>query len=326
MRGINSTKMKQTYNSLIDEYLVLTMARSIRRHWLMLGNLTSMRVPYKRIKFVVGMDATGYSNMQAVADAAEADGYPFLHQFAVGLKSAYVQQSAGNVALFWSWAKTLQYIQRSGKTCVLSWDDRFLMLPFDRLEAVIKELVARDEEFYALQLRLRAPDDHIKALRYTAKNPRAVRSHVAESDNFYATVYGRVPSYYALLLDDGFLGYDETMVLSPKGAAWLLQKMLSMEDATESFADFTFQETLDVPLTAKNTDALQRSRLNNDNWLCWGLKKEIAVALEDGKGLYHPRHPSYTFIDEPLSHGSDVEWNVQPDDVEFPQKIQFMEL
>ena len=232
----------------------MTLPRSVRRHHMMFGNLLSMRVPEDKIKFVVGKDGNDYDNMQAVADAAKDDGYPFLEQFGVGMEGAYVKQSKGNMALFWGWAKTLKYISESGKICLLSWDDRFLMIPFPILEKIVYELYAGKPIFYAFQLRLRSPREHLELLGYSQMRPRDVDEITVEAnllddeshkDLFYGTIYGTVHSYYDLFLKKGLLGYDETMVLSPDGAKWLLKQMLTMAELKDELIGFTFQETIE---------------------------------------------------------------------------------
>lgn len=302
--------MKEIFS--IDKYVIVTLPRSIRRQYLMIGNLVAMGVKYEDIVFYPAVDARDYSyDMQLVAKAAAADGCMFLSQFALGIRSRDVKQSAGNIALFWTWAKVLRQIMDSGKTVLLSWDDRFLMVPFHQLENHISDLYQRHEPFYLAQLRLR--DYNILDLcgheEFSLPWHEEKKHTTTYLSVFDALVGASFPNSNELLFQQGIFGYDETMVLSPEGAAWLLEQMLGMEDYTAALREWQYREGEDEGLTTENLDPEMRSRLNNDNWLCWGIRDAIGQALEDGKGIYSPRHHTFRFVDEILLSGSDVMWD-----------------
>ena len=111
----------------------------------------------------------------------------------------------------------------------------------------------------------------------------------------------------------GFLGMMRPMVLSPEGAAWLLSQMLNMKDLTSELALWKDPLGDSDTLSEETLDAKMRSRINNDNWLCWGLREAVATAVSEGKGIYTLRHYSFKFIDEILYSGSDVMWGVRCD-------------
>lgn len=302
---------KLNYNSLIDEYAIITIPRSIRRQYLMLGNLMTMRVPYEKIMFYAGADAKDYNHkIETVADAAIEDGYDFLRQFSVGLKDKYIKQSAGNLALFWNWVRILKHIYINDITCVLSWDDRFLQVPYDILEEIVAELYSREEEFLFLQMHLRGPKIALGLCGHTEKKQ--------SSKIFYNTINSRVDSYYDLFLQKGIFGYDETMVITPAGANFLFNIMVNMEDLTKEVRDHKFAH-LD-PTTEEELERKYRSRLNNDNYLCWGTKLHIEEALSQNKGIYSPKHTTYTFVNEPIDNGSDVVWQADYDTTSVPPR------
>ena len=300
MNLTTSTTKKHNSDTLINKYVVVTLARSVRRQVLMMGNLITMDVPYEKIVFYPSIDARDYSfTMEKIADAAAADGFDFLHQFALGIKSKYVKQSSGNVALFWGWLKLLEKISRGHDVYIIVWDDRFLRVPFLVLDEIVTELYTRTEPFYLLQLRLRGIQDHLSLAGHKedAQDPRI----------FTRLIQTRVDSYYNTFFKKGMFGYDESFALSPAGAAWFLDVMRNMEDRTDALKAWDTSET-DETLTEKSFNPELLSRINNDNYLCWGMKDEIADAVAADKGVYCPRHSTYNFVHEPLESGSDVVW------------------
>ena len=313
---------------MIDRYIILTIPRSVKRHWAMIGGAAAMRVPEDKLFFYAGVSAENYQNdMKEVAKAASAEGYTFLNQFAIGLKSAWVQQSAGNVALFWNWARILEWIAASGETVLLTWDDRILTVPFSILEKVVSELYSRPEPFYIFQLRLRAGWDHLQQVgRMEYKQNDSVP---LETDFFIRSVYADIENYHAAYLQNGLLGYDESMVFSPRGASWLLEQMFLMEDLTDELVDFQFKDIELRETTPETLEARQRSRLNNDNWLWYGNLESVKKALSDRKGLYCPKRIGYAFIDEPLQMGTNVHWNteiLETYGIEKQASVKFMEI
>ena len=308
----------------IDKYILMTMPRSIKRQWYALGNATAMGVPFDRIRFFPGHDAEDYDmNMTRIADAAADDGYPFLRQFAIGFKGAHIQQSAGNVALFWNWARLLDWISNCDELCIVLWDDRMLKVPFMLLENVVAELYTRPEDFLIFQLRLRSNFAHLNAVG--KDNFKVTDDLQAENEFFETSIHARIPSYFSAYLDKGLLGWDESMVISPWGAEWLLQQMHDMEDITELLKDFQFDEQPHHMISAENLQPLQRSRLNNDNWLWHGTQDAVKQALRNNKGLYHPRRIGYAFAAEPLDLGSNVHWNIDAEwNVDPKAHIRFL--
>ena len=302
-------------NKQIDKYIIITIPRSIKRQWSCLGGNVRAGVPEERIHFFFGQDAKDYDNdMARVAEAAADDGYPFLRQFALGLESTYVNQTAGNVALFWNWARLLTEISQAGHTCVILWDDRILNIEHNTLERMVAELRMRYEDFYILQLRLRAGAEHLKAVNH----PNYVdieQNKETESDRcmFSSAIKSPILSYYGAFMTMGLWGFDESMVLSPAGANWLLKMMMETEDLTDYLNKFDASQ-LEVEIEhikPEDVSGEYRSRLNNDNWLYCAphLRQGIKAALADRRGLYSPRKIGYEFVNEPFNMGTDVHWH-----------------
>lgn len=292
----------------IDRYLILSIPRNIKRQWAVLMGAAAMGVPYEIIRFARGEDAKDYAGMESIAKAAAKDGYPFLNQFAIGQSETYVRQSAGNVALFWSWARVLKKIAESGMCTLLTWDDRIPRIPFVNIEQILKQLYKKPN-FYIWQLRLRSPIVHLAAggrPEYDIENWEEESRRDAYFFQNCSHNIGNLEQYVDAFLQEGLLGYDETMVLSPRGAEWLLKEMMTMEDRTEELRSFEFPD-VDGCYTEETIVPRMRSRLNNDNWLCWGL--DTTEAESAGAKFYTPRKIGYEFFHEPLEFDSNVHWD-----------------
>lgn len=306
----------------IDRYIIMTMPKSIKRQWSVLGASVAMGVPYDKIRFFAGKDARDYQrNMSSIAQAAADDGYPFLSQFGVGLEGCFVKQSAGNMALFWNWARVLAWIAESSETCVLIWDDRIPNVDYHHFNKMVVDMQMRGN-FYLAQLRLRANWQNLMALgrpEYQHEDPETDAQLFLKSIDAFQTSY--VKRYF----QHGILGYDETMILTPAGANWLLHQMQTMEIV--DVRGFEFQETEDTELFEIDPQPQQRARLNNDNYLCWDPKLKAAVedAVEKKRGLYTPKRIGYAFVREYLTFNSDVEWQATGTDAPTGVGIAFLQ-
>ena len=270
-----------------------------------------MDVPDEKIAYFPGHSAKDFgSSMTAVAEAAADDGYPFLWQFAVGMESAWIRQTAGNVAVFWNWLRILKYIIAEGVTAVVLWDDRALNVEFQTLEQCVRQLHAHGK-FALWQLRIRANHETLKALKRPAKEYEDVHEKA-----YLFKISKRVGFHdIATYLQKGLLGYDESMVITPRGAEWLYREMLTMPKH-DVHRDFEFVEGRDDLLSAVELNREQRSRLTNDNWLCWDaqLQENVQKAVAAGMGIYTSRYIGYDFAHEYLPMGSLVDWATDTED------------
>ena len=308
----------------IDRYIILTIPSSIKRQWASLAGAVATGVPEDMVSFFKGEDARDYGlNMSYVAQSASEDGYPFFYQFAVGLESAYIKQSAGNVALFWGWARVLEWIADSSETCLLIWDDRIPNIEFNHIDNLCREMKAAGN-FYIAQLRIRSDWANLQALgrpEYKFEDP------YVEEQIFKHAMKNFSGKYLDTFFQSGLLGYDETMILSPVGANWLLQQMKLME-IVDIHKDFEFSETKELGIYETDLNPLERARLNNDNWLCWDPKFREATqeAIESKRGIYTPKKIGYKFVQEFLNFDSDVAWSPDGEHVvKFPSRIKFID-
>ena len=95
----------------------------------------------------------------------------------------------------------------------------------------------------------------------------------------------------------GIVGYDEMIVFSPKGAAWMLLNAMEMEELDPHYeGDGTWWDST----------VCRRSCF--DAWIARDLYGPIEEAVAGGKGLYCPKEIGYRYIHDWLPMGSDVEW------------------
>ena len=307
----------------IDKYIMVTMPSSIKRQWAALGGSVAKGVPENDVIYFEGRDARDYgSNLSYVAQAAAEDGYPFLEQFAVGLKSEYIQQSAGNVALFWNWARVLKRIAESAETCMVIWDDRIPNVEYRHLKKLCRQMKARGN-FYIAQLRLRADWAALHAL---GRPEYKFENVYADSQVFENSIDSFHGNYIDAYFQPGLLGYDETMILSPAGASWLLNQMLTMK--VIDVRGFVFKETAEKAIYETDPQPQERARLNNDNYLCWDpqLKEAVKIALSNKRGIYTPKRIGYAFVQEHLNFDSDVNWSPTGEgSPKYPTRIRFID-
>lgn len=312
---------------MIDKYIILTTPRNLKREYLVYGGTTARGVPPKKIHFFLGRDARDFQNsLAAVAEAAADDGYPFLRQFGVGMQGPWVKQSAGNVALFWNWARILGVIADAGETVMLIWDDRIPTVDWEVLEEGVHDIKSQDN-FYLWQLRVRAHVAHCEVL----KRPRLEWQDVEQNMLlFKEAMRSRHLDFTKKFLQKGLIGYDESMVLSPAGARWLLEQMLKMPTIVTVSPHFEFAEPPKSDIReCEELNIPERARLNNDNWLCWDptLQENIAKAIKDKCGIYTSKRLGYDFVQDWLPRASTVEWaTTETGASEDATKLQYMEV
>lgn len=317
----------------IDKHLILTLKRSKNRHYAVRGGALAMQTPKDKIHFVAGHDNLDYDNdMRKVADAAEADGFPYAQCFAKGYKDDILKQSASGTCQVWNFSRILRYIALGNETCLVTWDDRVTTLPFPFIERITKHLQNRDEEFYFWQLRIRIGD----AYNLTPNNIRILKTYprligdektqqafndlmLKDWEMFSDTLTKRWVSDYAEFINNHYMGlsmtspphkyvekyliknrigYDESMVISPQGAAWILLQAMDMEDLDPADDD---------PDAPNYMSAVQR-RNTFDSWMFVDLEPHVHEAIADHKGIYCPREIGYKYIHDWMPMGSSVEW------------------
>ena len=337
---------------MIDQYLILSIPRLLKRHWTALGGAIAKDVPYEIIRFKKGIEARDYKTMTEVAMAAHEDGFPIFHQFALGKQENNSQQSKQNIALFWGWAKALKYIAESGLTTLLTWDDRIPSVKFSVLQEIMKFLYAQPDNFLIWQLRIRTLPENLPLICTEDEIKEILPDDIGKTRaDFINTIEGfdiqninfAMPSGetinlnpkeviekrdYAHYIRKGLLGYDETMVLSPAGASWLFSQILNMENRIEDLHTFEFPDVPDGFYTEETLVPTMRSRINNDNWLHWELNPIANEASKNNHGIYTSRKMGYDFVYEPFNFNTTVFWSPrEPEEVDVlpAVRIKFVE-
>ena len=316
----------------IDKHYILTIEKSADRRQAMLGGTRALQTPLDKIKFIKGRTPDAFNDdMRLIGNAARADGFAFVEQFGRGLSDAVVAQSASGVIQTWNIARILRHIADGDETVLFTWDDRITTLPFPFIDRITTALQERDEEFFAFQLRVRIGDalyqyiDYKKvSLFYPHVLPEITQQRyktmLAEDydgfkklfdtqiENEYqqfinSHYYGAEMTAHPLVyinkyLQQNLIGYDESLVLSPKGAGWLLLQALKMEDIDDS------QETADTPYY----ETAVHRRNTFDCFMMHDLKPSVDVAIADNKGLYCPKNLTSRYVHDWLPMSSNVDW------------------
>lgn len=262
--------------NVLDAVIVLTLRRSIDRQEAFLGAALQplCGMPYELIKFFIGIDGKDYEDdMTAVANAAVADGFGFVEEYALGTTTEFVQQTAGSVAQLWGFARILRHIVETQQTALVVWDDKTLKVPFGFFLDVLAMLTAEEKKFYIWQLTLRGTPKDIQL-----PDQDAVARRIQSQAIFSALFSHTIESPLDFLIIEGLRGYDESMVFSPAGAEWMLKRL---ETATE-FHTFL------------------------DHFICHEL---AALTHNDPKkGFYAPAEYGFNFVDVLRPMGTLTNW------------------
>ena len=293
---------------MINNHIILTLKKSEYRHWTAWGATTAMGTPHNQVEFFTGYNDDDYGNdMTLIANAAEEDGYPFVRNFAGNINTEFVHQNPGSVCQFWNFARMMEYIIDSNQVALVTWDDRTLTIPFQIIDKITTELNERPEPFYMWQLRIRSYNDLAIAsynrTDVTDEQLQIYGNHDVEL-LFKKSIRGYVDSYYDSFLQKGLLGYDESIVVSPLGAKWWLDQMKSMiavDTTSTKRLPGEYRDRFDAKWH-------ERSMLNIDNWIAWGLYDSLHKIVESGIGIYCPSNVAYSFVDDWLPMGSAIDW------------------
>lgn len=261
---------------MVDEVIVLTLADSFERHWAWLGASQVRKIPYENISYIKGHAGRDFENMEEVAAFAAADGFDFVEEYAIGTVTEYVHQTPASVSQVWNFARILRYISDSTLHCLVLTDDKMLTISFNKLCMLVDELrTCRGKEFFLFQLMRRGD---LNELEFVEKD--RFEAALFSYDVFDLAFNKEVSGYSDFFLQEGIIGYDESMVLSPAGAAWLLGCLQSSEDF----------------------------HIFYDHFICKGLPKQSKIAGANGKGIYTPAEVGYSFAEQIMPMGTGTHW------------------
>lgn len=261
---------------MIDKVLVLSLRRCVERHWAWLGASQMRKIPLEIVGFFEGYDGSLFSDIDDVSESASADGFGFVEEYALGTVTEYTQQTPESVSQVWNFARILRYIAERDETCLVLADDKMLSLNFAVVNMISNELLCDPEtEFYAFQLSRRGDPnefDHVSKDRF--------EDWAFSQQVFQAVFCNEIVSYRDFFLKPGIIGYEESFILSPAGAAWLLDALCRADDFYIYF----------------------------DHFLCYGLPAMAGEAIESGKGIWTPAEQGYSFVSEIMPMGTTTHW------------------
>ena len=262
---------------MIDKVLVLTLERCIERHWSFLGASRMRGIPTEKITFVQGHDGNDFEDMTEIAIHAAADGFEFVENYAIGTKTEFVQQTNASVSQIWNYARIFRHISEHQETCLILNDDKMITVVFDILNTIADELERREdsEEFFLFQLRHRAD---LNEMSYYEKD-RFQQFEFTEKV-FNGMFNQIIPSYSDFFLKKGVMGYEESMIITPAGANWILR---TLEDADDFYIFY-------------------------DHFIHKKLTTEAAIAVQNGKGVWTTAESGYSFVDEIMPMGTTTDW------------------
>ena len=281
---------------MIDRIITLTLEKSISRQWCFLGAMTARGVPTEKIFFHRGTAASDFNNDYAlIAEAADRDGYPFVKNFQGYEHIEIIKQSPPQMAQVWSYAKILDIIASGDETVLVTWDDRVVATPFFFLETLIAQLIEAGD-FMMFQLRLRGEAFYMKLTEL----PESERS-IKFGSLFRAFLDPNDPFTFDSFTRRGFHGYDETIVFSPAGAAFMLNELRNTSDIDP---DIKKMHYFDLNMPQKQ---VYNRCINIDNWICHYFAP-LANKQSKTHGIYCPLELGFDFINDYNLHGSLTDW------------------
>lgn len=286
---------------IIDKIIALNLERRENRRWAFLSAASVKRIPRKRIFFHKAEDHLDYSNdFSEILSAIQADGFGYLSCYGQGLETEYAKQTPASLCQIWNYCRLLRHIsQGSFEMVFLTHDDRLPCVAWEIIETLAEELYNEAAPFFCFQLRIRG---HNGELNLPMESIEDQFQH--DKNIFSALIFDQpIEHYKDIFIQQGLFGYEESMLISPAGAQWILECLANNP------GDYLFY----------------------DHFIRYKLA-EIAYYMSLGNiGIYCPRRQAYKFIDEYLEFGSDTDWGTTENEAFISQsenKVspQFLEL
>ncbi len=252
------------------KFIVLNVEHREDRRWLFTGAAHIMGVANADIHFAISPKPSYYeNNFIRLREAAADDGFDFIKNYGLGLRNDWAGQTPGSFCQTWLYCKIFRYLTESGETACVTHDDRVLTIRHELLMEDYRVLKNRCQNFYMWQLRIRQGDDVSNALEND------------ELRTLFKSIYCNQPFHRAFFFNHlGLDGYEETMIYSPSGAAWVLSELASAR------GDYIFY----------------------DNFIKEYLSQNCIKHLKLGAGIYCPKSEAYPYITEIAHMGTDTHW------------------
>ena len=270
-------------NYPIDKIIVMTLERTPERQWMWMGASSILDIDPEIVYFAIGKDNKDFGDdMRRVADAAADDGFPFVAEYAQGVnddENSGLRQTAGSVCQCWNYARILRELADSDETALIIFDDKMLSVKFSDFCEIVHELQnVEDEEFYALQLRIRGHYSEISLPELDQEQ----RMHTSRA-LFQGSIGFGNKSVSDVFFQKGIAGFDESFVFSPVGAKWMLKCL----DIAPDYYRYL------------------------DHFICQGLPDFAESMIKRNKGIYCPAELGYAFVDDLLPMGTTTDFAVE---------------
>ena len=135
---------------MIERVIVLNLPFRRDKKWFIMGHLTTVGVPHSSIDFFSARYGCDYPTVQAVREAAAADGYPFLNDSS---DQNYINRKEQNEwAYRWNWCSMLTEIANGNGIVLVLLDDRYLQIKWHHLCNSVGFLQRKHAPFDVMQL------------------------------------------------------------------------------------------------------------------------------------------------------------------------------
>ena len=293
---------------MIDKIIGLTIPKRRTRCWYWLGYNMSKGVPLDALSFWEGETPLEYGNSyKRIADAAAKDGFEFVRHFEGYDNIMVIQQHPAQICQLWSYAQILRHIADGDEITMVTWDDRYLAVPFYILNEIVYEMLNDNKrEFYLFQLRIRGLELEYKPKPVNTQLLKYIYGAITASSHSPINI---MESFTQL----GIIGLDESIVFSPAGAAWVLEELHKVEPVDPELKDFRYMD-----MSEGVQRGLYMKCMNLDSWIRSSLVPIVQKKVKDDPvGIYYPISPEISFIAEGLMMGSDTQFLTENTEHEY---------
>ena len=258
--------------------IVLNLERAEGRRKAFQGAASQRSIPQDAIHFNKGKDHQDYDNdFSPIIKAAAEDGFPYIECYGKGLSGGGIQQTPGTLCQIWNYCRIFRHMVETDQTALVIHDDRMITIDYQDLLGMWDYLKEKGPEFYMWQLRIRNSGN-------SPEFPAEITLN--HEEDVFKTISRPVIGYgdlVRLYLASGVYGGEESMVLSPAGAQWILN---SLEDNPGEYMFF------DIFI--------------NEMLFQFARKK-----ISEGKGIYTSRKKGYAFVDDYMEMGTYTDYAVE---------------
>ena len=257
------------------DVICLNLERAKDRFNAFRGAASQRGIPADKLYFKVAKDARDFDDdFSALIKGAADDGFPFVECYGQGISDDVIQQTPATMSQAWNYCRMFRHIIETGRDTMILHDDRMITVDYDVCEAVLDTLKGNCQEFYMWQLRIRRVGGS------PVFPPEVEIKHEEDVFGLFGRQTWRYSDIAHLYLAAGLCGGDESMVISPAGAAWILKSL------EENPGDYMF---FDIFINSKLTELANHEK-------------------SYGKGIYTSRKKGYAFAEDYLDMGTSTNY------------------